>query len=67
MKNLITVRGREIKVSPNKSKRTFTIRTSIAKYRTIQFSKEEFNRIYRNWTANDWQQFLNTDEYYKVK
>ena len=66
-----TITGREIKATPNYSKRTFTIRTEEengykAKYRTIPFSKEEFESNEYN-TANDWQQFLNkTNDYYVV-
>lgn len=66
MRTLTTISDREIKVSANQSKRTFTIRTSAAKYRTLPMSKAEFNNANRNWTGNDWQQFLKTDEYYKV-
>jgi hypothetical protein len=56
-----------IKVTANQSKRTFTIRTEHAKYRTIQFSQPEFDSMEFN-TSNDWQQFLNsTNDYYKVK
>ena len=61
-----TITGREIKVRSNKSKRTFTIRTESGKYRTYQMSKEEFESCEMN-TANDWQQFLRSDDYYKVK
>jgi hypothetical protein len=67
MKTLHTISDREIKVTPNHSRNTFTIRTSAAKYRTLPMSKYEFNNANRNWTGNDWQQFLKTDEYYKVK
>lgn len=66
MKNLKTISNREIKVSANQSKRTFTIRTSAGKYRTLPMNKEDFNHADRNWTGNDWQQFLKTDEYYAV-
>jgi len=60
-----------IKVVANQSKRTFTIRTYVngkfsAKYRTIQFSKEEFSENEYN-TEKDWQHFLKSDDYYKVK
>jgi len=60
MKNL-----NRIKVKANQSKRTFTIRTEAAKYRTNQMSKEEFE-ICENNTSNDWAQFLKSDDYYKV-
>ena len=67
MKNLTTITGRELRISSNQSKRTFIIRTDSAKYRTLPFSKEEFNHADRFWTGNDWKQFLKTDEYYKLK
>ena len=59
------ITGRELKISSNKSKRTYTIRTESAKYRTFPMSKQEFaNADY--WTGNDWSKFLKTNEYYKV-
>ena len=66
MKTLTTISDRELKVSSNKSKRTFTIVTDAAKYRTYQMSKEEFNDNLHN-TGNDWQNFLKSNDYYKVK
>jgi hypothetical protein len=62
-----TISDRLFKVSSNKSKRTFTILTDSAKYRTFPFSKEEFSHADIFWTGNDWQQFLNSYDYYKVK
>lgn len=61
-----TLTGREINVTPNESKRTFTIRTESAKYRTYPMNKDEFNSA-NHWTGNDWQQFLRGQDYYKVK
>ncbi len=61
-----TITGRELKLSANKSKRTFTIRANGSKYRTLPMSKEEFQQA-EYWTANDWNNFLKTDEYYIVK
>lgn len=61
-----TITGREIKVKGNQSARTFTIRTESGKYRTLPFSRDEFNHADRFWTGQDWQNFLKTDEYYKV-
>tara|TARA_R110000744_G_scaffold330763_1_gene436228 strand:- start:37 stop:309 length:273 start_codon:yes stop_codon:yes gene_type:complete len=60
-----------IKATPNYSKRTFTLRcyingTLYVKYRTTEMSEEEFNSCEYN-TNNDWQQYLTTDDYYKVK
>lgn len=54
-----------IKVTPNNSKRTFTIRKGGLKYRTIPMSKQEFHEA-GYWTENDWRQFLKTDEYVKL-
>ena len=55
-----------MKVTANNSARTFTLRNETAKYRTIQMSRPEFESA-KYWTSNDWNQFLKTDEYYKVK
>ena len=63
---LKSITGREFKVSANKSKKTFTIRTNGSKYRTLPMSKEEFEHA-QYWTGNDWMQFLKTDEYYEVR
>ena len=61
-----TITGRTIKVKANHSKRTFTIRTESAKFRTIRLDKEDFESNLNN-TPNDWQTFLNlTSDYYKV-
>lgn len=65
MKTLTTITGKEIKVASNLAKRTFTIKTSGSKFRTIPMSKSEFNSAL-NWTGNDWMNFLTTDEYYTV-
>ena len=59
-----------IKVTPNYSSRTFTIRTYADsklnnKYRTIKLSIEEFQSELNN-TENDWNQFLKSSDYYKV-
>lgn len=68
MKTLTTITGREIKVTPNNNKRTFTLRVSSGKFRTLPMSKEEFNNASMFWTGNDWQNFLNSsDEYYVVR
>ena len=65
MKTLCTISGRELRVSSNQSKRTFTIRTEVAKYRTLPMSKQEFESCEMN-TGNDWAEFLKSDDYYKV-
>lgn len=62
-----TITGREINVMANKSKKTFTIRTDAAKYRTLPFSRQEFEQADRFWTGQDWHNFLKTDSYYKVR
>jgi len=61
----------KIKVTPNHSKRTFTIRKTYedgqkVKYRTIPFSQQEFDSELMN-TENDWKQFLKSNDYYKVQ
>lgn len=61
-----TITGIEINIKSNKSKRTYTIRKQGSKYRTYKMNKQEFESAYY-WTANDWNQFLRTDEYYIVK
>ena len=65
-RELTTITGRVIKVTPNNRSRTFTIRTDGAKYRTIQMSRGEFESA-KSWTGNDWSQFLKTDEYFVVR
>ena len=66
MKTLTTITNEILKISSNKAKRTFTIRTKYAKFRTLQFTKEEFEHADFFWTGNDWRQFLKTNDYYKV-
>lgn len=65
MKTFKTITGRIIKVSANKSKRTYTIKTDAATYRTFQMTKEEFDSCEDN-TGNDWANFLKYDSYYKI-
>lgn len=66
MTTFTTISGRKIKVSSNRQKRTFTIVTDAAKYRTIRLSADEFETLSNN-TANDWQRYLNhSDDYYKI-
>jgi len=60
-----TISGRELKITSNKSKRHYTIKTESGEYRTLQMSKYEFN-LASYWTGQDWQNFLKTDEYYKL-
>lgn len=61
-----TISRRTLKVSANQSKRTYTIKTESATYRTIKLSKEEFEECWYN-TGNDWQNFLRGADYYKVR
>ena len=65
-RTLNTILNVQIKVTPNKSQRTFTIRRQGIKFRTLQMSKEEFNSA-EYWTGQDWSNFIKTDEYYIVK
>lgn len=58
--------GETLKISANHSKRTFTIRTDVAKYRTIRLSKDEFNSCLNN-TGQDWSVFLRSDGYYEMR
>ena len=66
METLTTNLGETLKISANHSKRTFTIRTDVAKYRTIRLSKEEFQSCLNN-TGQDWRVFLRSSDYYKVR
>ena len=66
MKTFKTNLGETLKISANHSKRTFTIRTDVAKYRTIRLSKEEFQSCLNN-TGQDWRVFLRSSDYYKVR
>ena len=67
MKTLTTNLGETLRISVNHSKRTFTIRTDVAKYRTVRLGKEEFNSYLIN-TGQDWKFFLRKgDDYYKVR
>ena len=66
MKTYKTNLGETLKISANHSKRTFTIRTDVAKYRTIRLSKEEFQSCLNN-TGQDWKQWLRSSDYYKVR
>ena len=65
-----------LQINSNKSARTFTIRKIYfengkkkftTKFRTYQFSKEEFKSADWFWTTNDWKNFLKTNDYYVVK
>jgi hypothetical protein len=57
-----------LKVTSNQSKRTFTLRMydngkCYSKYRTLRFSKDEFEEMEMN-TESDWKCFLNAEDYY---
>ena len=61
---------RELYVSLNYTKRTYTLKFKYSdgatiKYRTTPMSKGEFNSNLLN-TENDWIEFLKSDDYYKV-
>ena len=60
-----TISNDTIKIGTNYSKKTFTIKTDVAKYRTFKMDKAEFKSCLNN-TGNDWKQFLKSDDYYKV-
>lgn len=66
MTTVKSITGQEFKVSPNYSKRTFTIKTNGLKYRTVRLSKQEFESCLYN-TGNDWSKFLRTSDYYLVR
>ena len=66
MKTLTTISKQVIKISSNKSARTYTIRTNGSIYRTSKMSKQEFENNSNN-TGNDWKDFLNNGEYSVVK
>jgi len=57
-----------MKITSNKSKRTFTIRKEDSKFRTLQMSRYEFDECEYN-TTEDWEYFLRTQggSYYEVK
>tara|TARA_R100001198_G_C5177101_1_gene175353 strand:+ start:532 stop:708 length:177 start_codon:yes stop_codon:yes gene_type:complete len=57
-----------MKITSNKSKRTFTIRKEDSKFRTLQMSQNEFDECEYN-TTEDWKYFLRTQDgnYYEVK
>lgn len=65
MKTTRTSLGQEIKVSSNKKRRTFTIKTTSGKYRTYPMTKQEFESCLYN-TGNDWSYFLQSNDYYEI-
>lgn len=62
-KTLGIAKGSTMTVTANHSKRTFTIRTESAKYRTLKFTKQEFEENDLN-TQGDWEYFLRTEDFY---
>jgi len=61
-----TITGRTISVRPNHNKRTFTIKTGEgSRYRTTKMNRAEFKSCLYN-TGNDWNQFLKTNDYYRL-
>ena len=63
--NYTTISGRKLQVNSNQSKRHFTIKTESGTFRTHEMNQEEFESNEMN-TGNDWNDFLKTDEYFKV-
>lgn len=60
-----------ISVTPNHSKRTFTIRkkdkaVTYAKFRSLSLSKEEFESLLYN-TEDDWKDYLRYNEVIVLK
>ena len=57
-----------MKITSNKSKRTFTIRKESTKFRTLEMSQNEFDEC-DNYTNEDWKYFLRSQSgsYYEVK
>lgn len=67
MRILKTVSARVLKVSSDQRRRTYTIRTESAVYRTLKMTRQEFES-YEDNTCDDWQVFLKTnDAYYVVR
>ena len=67
MQTLNTISDEKITiVSCNKSKRTFTLRTTGGKFRTYPMTKKEFEYHLNFATGNDWAQFLRSSDYYKL-
>jgi hypothetical protein len=61
-----TITGREIEIKANEKELTFDITVDgETTYRTNEMTQEEFNENEFN-TANDWAQFLKSDDYYKI-
>jgi hypothetical protein len=72
-KTFKTRTNERIDVRENKSKRTYTIKTFYKDnktvcniWRTYPQPKEEFNTM-SYMTGNDWNYFLKSNDYYKVK
>lgn len=53
----------KIRIKANQKAKTFTIRTTSGKYRTLPMNKAEFEETEHN-TSKDWQNFLNTSQNY---
>jgi hypothetical protein len=51
--------------TPNKSRRTFTIRKDGSKYRTLPMNNVEFNEALY-FTKDDWKYWLRTSQSYIV-
>jgi hypothetical protein len=56
----------QMNVKANQQKRTFTIRVNGSKFRSIKFSKEDFEELEYN-TSADWHYFLaRSNSYYYI-
>ena len=65
LRSFITYQG-EMKITPNHSKRTFTIRYRGNKYRTTRMSKAEFEDAMYNMPS-DWRDYIRNNECLIVK
>lgn len=66
MRKLNTTNCLFIAVSSNQREHTFRIKTNSGTYKTAQMTKEEFDDA-DYWTGNDWQNYLRTEQYTKIK
>ena len=66
MRKLNTIGSYFLAVSSNKRERTFRIKTNSGTYKTTQLTRDEFDDA-ENWTGNDWQNYLRTEQYTKIK
>lgn len=55
-----------MKITSNKSKRTYTIKVGACVYRTIALTAQEFNEM-AYFTAGDWANYLRTEQTIIIK